>query len=300
MPFVSLTLLILHPASAIINSTVPFGNTSAPTGVGSEPSDPGFDYVGKLNGSTGVYLGYGWVLTANHVGAGTFALDGTNYSYNGVDSHQIGEADLRIFKLSTNPMLAPLQIATTSPTVGTDVVMIGAGRSPVSEETWHVDTDPDPWVWNTSAFPGSDFTASGYTTSSTTKTKRWGTNVVEALDSDFTYSGYSTPMSAIITDFDAGGEATAFESQAVTNDSGSGLFVYNGSAWELAGAIVTVATYSAQPGGASSALFGNLTIALDLVAYAADINSIIIPEPAAGAYLVACVSLLLVTRRRRR
>ena len=90
MPFVGLTLLVLHPASAIINSTVPFGNTSAPTGMGAEPSDPGFGYVGKLNGSTGVYLGYGWVLTANHVGAGTFALDGTNYSYNGVDSHQIG------------------------------------------------------------------------------------------------------------------------------------------------------------------------------------------------------------------
>ena len=214
---------------------------------------------------------------------------------------RLAGADLRIFKLSTNPILAPLQIATTSPTVGTGVVMIGAGRSPVSEEeTWHVDTDPDPWVWNTSAFPDSDVTASGYTTSSTTKTKRWGTNVVEALDSDFTYSVYLTPMSAIITDFDAGGEATAFESQAVTNDSGSGLFVYNGSAWELAGAIVTVATYSAQPWGASSALFGNLTVALDLAAYAADINSIIIPEPAAGAYLVACVSLLLVTRRRRR
>jgi hypothetical protein len=267
--------------------TVPLGNTTAPTGVGDQPTDPGFDYVGKVNGSTGVYIGNGWVLTANHVGAGTFNLDGTNYSYNGSDSYQIGGADLRLFKLSTNPMLAPLTIATTSPSLGADVVMIGAGRSPSSDSTttWYVDVDTDPWIWNTSSFSGFDYLADGYTTTST-RTKRWGTNVVDSVT-----SGY------IITDFDQTG-GTAYESQGVLNDSGSGLFIDNGSGWELAGTIVSVWNYPNQPDGNWSALFGNLTYALDLSAYAAEINSIV-PEPSTSTLLTGLFSLLIINMRRR-
>src|ERR1700734_1830127 len=48
----------------------------------------GWDYVGTVNDASGVYLGNGWVLTAGHVGAGTFVLGsgpaaGTYY-YDGV------------------------------------------------------------------------------------------------------------------------------------------------------------------------------------------------------------------------
>lgn len=301
---ITMLLMLLHPASAIVNLTVPLGNTTAPTGIGGEPIDPGFDYVGKVNGSTGVYIGNGWVLTADHVGAGTFNLDGTNYSYSGT-SHQIGGIDLCLFKLSTNPLLAPLTIATTSPILGADVVMIGAGRSPSSATptTWHVDTDPvdpDPWVWSTSTFPDADTTIDGFITNST-KTKRWGTNVVESVVTDLNYLSYGD-MNAIVTDFDESG-GTAFESQAVTNDSGSGLFVDNGSGWELAGTIVTVGLYSGQPGGnggANNALFGNSTYAIDLSAYASEINSIV-PEPRTAALLLGflCLAFTASARRRR-
>ncbi|MGJ8653893.1 MAG: hypothetical protein ACSHX8_11510 [Opitutaceae bacterium] len=297
----TLLLLGLPRASAIINITDPLGNTAAPTGLGGEPTDPGFDYVGKVNGSTGVYIGDGWVLTADHVGAGTFNLDGTNYSYNGIDSHQIGGADLRLFKLSTNPLLAPLSISTTSPTISDDVVMIGAGRSPSSATptTWHVDTDPDPWVWSTSTFTEADTTIDGFTTTST-KTKRWGTNVIEDTTSTLSYLSY-TDMSAIITDFDQVG-GTAYESQAVTNDSGSGLFIDNGSGWELAGTIVTVGLHSGQPGGnggANNALFGNETYALDLSVYADEIYGLI-PEPRRAAFLLGYLALSAALIRRRK
>jgi hypothetical protein len=290
-------LLLQHSAFGIINMSVPLGNTLSPTGLGSEPTDPGFDYVGKVNGSTGVYLGNGWVLTANHVGTGTFNLDGTNYTYNGVDSHQIGGADLRLFKLSTNPMLAPLTIATVSPTIAADVVMIGAGRSPTSATptTWFVDTTPDPWLWEESYFVDADALLSGFETTST-KTKRWGTNVVEDLET-VSYGTYAA-MDMIVTDFDQVG-GTAFESQAVTNDSGSALFVDNGSGWELAGTIVTVGNYSGQPGGASSAVFGNVTYAIDLSAYATEINSYV-PESGSVAVVMGLVSGLLTTLVRRR
>jgi hypothetical protein len=48
-------------------------NASAPA------SDPGWSYVGQLNGASCVYLGNGWVLTAGHVGEGTVSLNGTAY-----------------------------------------------------------------------------------------------------------------------------------------------------------------------------------------------------------------------------
>jgi len=188
--------------------------------------------------------------------------------------------------------LAPLTIATASPTVGADVVMIGAGRSPTSATptTWHVDTDPDPWVWSTSTFPDADTTIDGLVTNST-KTKRWGTNVVESLESDMIYGSYAE-MSAIVTDFDETG-GTAFEAQAVTNDSGSGLFIDSGSGWELAGTIVNVALYSGQPGGnggAHNALFGNSTYAVDLSEYASEINGIV-PEPRTSVLLMGLLAM---------
>lgn len=296
-----LCALVAVPLFAVVNSTVPLGNTSAPTGLGLEPTDPGFGYVGKVNGSTGVYIGNGWVLTADHVGAGTFNLGGVNYSYDGVNSHQINNVDLQVFKLSSSPLLAPLTISSATPSVNDDVVMIGAGRTPTSSSptTWFVDTDPATWAWSTSIFPEADSIASGFTTTSSSKVVRWGTNVVESIDADISYLSYD-PMDMIVTDFDETG-GTAFESQAVLNDSGSGLFVDNGSGWELAGTIVTVGNHNNQPGGAGSALFGNLTYSVDLSQHAEAIEGYYlapVPEPAAFAMLFGLAALWLMVSRR--
>lgn len=283
----------------VVIATNPLGNTSAPTGTGSEPTDPGFDYVGAVNGSTGVYIGNGWVLTANHVGTGTFNLGGMNYTYNGTDSYQIGGVDLRLFKLSSTPALAPLTISTIAPSDDDEVVIIGAGRTPTSSTptTWYVDTDPVNWVWSTSPFPEADATASGFVASP--KDVRWGTNVVDFIDPGVSYSGYA-PTDMIVTDFDETG-GTDFEAQAVTNDSGSGLFVDYGSGWELAGTIVTVDIYNNQPSGASSALFGNLTYAIDLSQHEEEISDYVfgvVPEPATTALLLGLAAFCLVLRRR--
>ena len=288
-------------SSGLVVASNPLGNRTAPTGVGTEPSDPGFAYVGKVNGSTGLYLGNGWVLTANHVGAGNFNLGGINYNYDGVNSHQIGGVDLRLFKLSTAPAFAPLTLSSVTPSVNDEVVMIGAGRTPTSSSptTWFVDTDPATWVWDTTFFPEADATGSGFKASSP-KVVRWGTNVVDSIAVGVTYSGYS-PMDMIVTDFDETG-GTDFEAQAVTNDSGSGLFVDNGSGWELAGTIVTVDNFNNQPGGASSAIFGNSTDAIDLSQHAAEMESYYlmpVPEPAAFAFILGWGALWLCLKRRR-
>ena len=50
------------------------GNMSAPS------DDPGWNNVGAIGVGGGVYIGYGWVLTANHVGSGDgITLGGVKY-----------------------------------------------------------------------------------------------------------------------------------------------------------------------------------------------------------------------------
>ena len=82
----------------------------------------GWDYVGSIGGASGVYLGNGWVLTAGHVGAGTFILNsgpaaGTYY-YDGVSdpiANSNGTADLTLFQLTSSPDLPALSLATSNP-----------------------------------------------------------------------------------------------------------------------------------------------------------------------------------------
>ena len=50
------------------------GNTTAP------PDDPGFSNVGIVGSGTAVYLGFGWVLTATHVGAGSTLFNNAWYN----------------------------------------------------------------------------------------------------------------------------------------------------------------------------------------------------------------------------
>lgn len=286
---------------AVINFDLPLGNTAAPTGIGFEPSDPGFANVGQVNGSTGVYLGNSWVLTANHVGAGNFSIGGQTYNFNGVDSHQIGGVDLRLFKLSSAPLLPSVPLSNSTPLVGQDTVLIGAGRSPTSNAptTWYVDINSGEWVWSTTDFSQADGTLRGYSTNSGTRVVRWGTNRVEAVLADQSYGSYAA-TDLIYTDFDSSG-ATAFEAQAVTHDSGGGFFIENGGQWELAATIVTVGTYNNQPGGnngANTAVFGNLTYGIDLSQYAEEINAFTaVPESAMVALVLGLFSGLISLRR---
>jgi hypothetical protein len=285
--------LITAKLFAVVNLNLPSGNTSAPTGLGGQPSDPGFANVGQVNGSTGVYLSGGWVLTADHVGAGTFVSNGQSYGYNGVDSYQINGTDLRLFKLSTFPLLPSLNLAASSPSVGSAIVMIGAGRTAQDSLTnWYVDADTSTWTWSEDQFVGADYIFSGFVTDSS-KSVRWGTNTING------FTSYSD-ASAFYTDFSYN-NPTSYEAQAVTHDSGGAIFTQNGTNWELAGTIVAVAPFNGQPGGANNAIFGNYTIAIDLSAHATDINEYLlatIPESSISGTLTALCALFAVLGRR--
>jgi hypothetical protein len=63
----------------------------------------GWDYVGQVNGASGVYLGNGWVLTAAHVSGGDFTLDGITYGMVDGSDESVGSSDLTLFQISSSP-----------------------------------------------------------------------------------------------------------------------------------------------------------------------------------------------------
>src|ERR1019366_9062704 len=91
-------------------------NTTDPFGLGS--SSP-WNYVGTVNGDSGVYLGdYNggyWVITANHVGLGNITLPNGDYTAISGSGMQIGGADLFVYQISSNPGLPNLTLAATAP-----------------------------------------------------------------------------------------------------------------------------------------------------------------------------------------
>jgi hypothetical protein len=222
----------------------------------------GWDYVGTVNGGSGVYLGNGWVLTAGHVGAAPFVLNGTSYavvsgSAQGVLNPGGTAADLALFRLTLWPNLPSLPIATAKPTAfsensaGSSVVMIGYGGG--QGETWGLNTVTQVDVpVQANGFTSTDFEVD------------FGTTTV----------GQGANTSSIRNDF-----------RLVVGDSGGGDFIYDSAAarWTLAG--INEALDDRNNG-----------FLVQLSDYAAQINSVIsVPEPTAAG-LLACGVLALGRR----
>lgn len=293
-------LLLLRPAAyaVVINTVTGDGNTNAPV------DDPGWANVGYINGASGIYLGAGWVLTAAHVGAGNISFSGISYSPLAGSSivltnSTIGRTtntDLLMFQLASTPAgLGPLTLASSAPTLGTGVTMIGAGRDRGDFTKWNVNTNTTPWTWTVTSSVTPN--AAGYQTLDT-NSMRWGTNTVSTANFWVPGTNGSPDVRSFVTTFTDTASASD-EAQAVLGDSGGAVFSKKESGWELSGAIFAVGGYSGQPSAATNAIFGNVTYSADLSYYAPQIMSIV-PEPSTYALVAFSAAALAFARRRRR
>jgi len=226
----------------------------------------------RFGGTSVIYLGRGWVLTARHVGAGIVVFDSQRYSPDPATLTLFGDpnrpADLLLFRLSSHepwPELPMLDIATRPPRAGEPVLMIGNGRNRDERRRVHSPTGQPltGWAWGT------------------TTSKRWGTNRVIGSVQTVVHNGTSTR--AFSTRFDSlyDGGATEHEAQAAEGDSGGAVFARRRandahSEWVLAGVMFTV--NHPFGGSASAAYYGDLTHAVDLSAYRREILAKVRPE----------------------
>ena len=296
-------LMVSGAGGVVISSGDGSGNTSAPG------DDPGWANVGTRGGATAVYLGNRYVITANHVGAGSVVLGGTTYSMEPGTEDRIQNpgglglstnTDLLMFRLNVDPGLPYLPIANASPTIGTDLVMVGRGRNRGAFTMWDIDTGPDPDVWSTTLDGGlADVT--GWTAVDP-KTKRWGENEVENFATVDLGPVHGEVLS-LYTKFDEVG--LTHEAQGTNGDSGGAVFFKEGGIWKLGGIMNAVGTdgtfpYNGSPPGEVASnpypYFGRVTTAADLSRYRAEITSLV-PEPGSLGLLILACSLFGLRRR---
>lgn len=247
--------------------------------------EPVLANIGIRGGLSAIYLGNGVVLTANHVGAGDVTFEGTVYPYVPGSAVRLANvdgsyADLLMFEVYPRPDLPDLDIPVLSPVYGSPLLVAGNGRDRGNPLVW------DP---NGSYSPGP---TGGYAWASSTHVC-WGNNNLEVYPA----GGLVFNTRAFGSFFDAGRPLP--ESQAVTGDSGGGVFTLSLlGEWQLAGVILGIAQYSGQPAGTS--FFGQRTYYADLAYYRPQIDdAVALPEPdrmlAPGAALLGW----LAVRRRR-
>ncbi len=221
--------------------------------------DPGWAHVGSRGGPSAIYLGNGWVLTAEHVGIGEVDFGGVRYA--AVEGSRVqldafgrraAKADLALFQIDPAPDLPVLPLRERSPAVGTRLILIGLGRG-----------RGEPIAWRGHL---------GYRWSEESR-MRWGTNSVHSLP--FDVGRANTLTRCFVVAFDRSG--TRHEAQAAVGDSGGAAFARGRDGWELAGVLFSIGSYPSQ--AAETALFGNVTNVADVSYYREQILRRVAPRP---------------------
>lgn len=255
--------------------------------------------IGQVGSASGIYLGaYGgnyWVLTAAHVGLANLTLGATTYSAVSGSSVRVlngdnSNTDLLLFRISTDPGLPSLSLASTAPANGSTVTMIGSGRvesGPVNY--WQVTVNPGPSndVWTNLGTNPSGANAAGFNQGASIG-QRWGTNTITGSQSYDVGTGTTAALYSTFGGADA---------QGATGDSGGASFYHDGSSWLLMGMLGAIGLFENQP--TDTAISGNITYFADISTYRGFIVSAI-PEPSTWAMWAGLAALGCVAALRRR
>jgi len=286
-------VLFLTLSSFPVQAVILLNKPNNDAGITSDPGTgaPWKNVAQILNSSSnpagsGVYLGNQYLLTANHVTVGSIVIDGQSFS---VDSgfnnggfssgvQQIGTADLKVLRLSSDPELVVAGLVdinlNTSSTLdrNRDVTLIGFGRGRGTEVIGQ------GWNWG----------AGG------TEDQRWGTNTT--LNTIFNDGN----TFLLATEFNDNGIDT--EAALTLNDSGMGMFYEQGPNWFLSGIGVAVdvngssyydrdlLTSGDQP---DKSYFARISTYESQIADALAT----IPEPSSHALLLVALLTLFLARR---
>jgi hypothetical protein len=184
----------------------PSYNTNAPTG---SLTNSGWQYEGQWQQYLGTPIAPTFFLAARHIGGSPgdpFIFNG--FTYTTVANFDDPSTDLRIWQVAqTFPYYAPLYSASNE--VGELCVVIGRGTqrgSLISVEAGRT----NGWMWG-----------------ATDNVQRWGENTVAAV--------YTNGVNDLLlyANFEANGMTN--ECDLSVGDSSGGMFIQNGTTWELAG-----------------------------------------------------------------
>jgi hypothetical protein len=272
-------LLMIDKASAIVVSSkedyVPWPEVPTDMDWGT-PVPLDYDNVGVIGtAATGVYVGYGWVLTAAHIGYGNITLDGTTYSYvNGsvhfienpdIDGLTSPTTDLSLFRLAEIPDLPKLEIAEEEPEVMQDIYYVGNGFKQTGDMVyWNEGTLSEFWGYYLSG--GHELC--------------WGPNNVNSFTSESTDTTgiVVLPSGVDMIGFKSYFSVANLDSQAVPGDSGGATFYQNDEGdWVLGGIISCISKPENTPNG--TVIQGSATYSVALSYYRDQILDIITPVP---------------------
>ena len=242
-------------------------------------SDAGSVYLGWANTVDGPRA---YLLSAMHISlSNSMLINAVSYS---VARQSIGGSDLALLTLTNvdgiMPALPVVNLATTTPSIGTAVVMAGFGQNRVQNATTNA-AIPDA----VSVIDGT-----GYSTSSP-RVLRWGTNSTASVSTsgppvtigNANINGLPTTLFA--TDFNEptnGDWLDSNEAQAVLGDSGGGVFGFDGTLYGIIAAVSGTES--------TDAAFGEKTYFANIATYKTAIDTAIgytlVPEPSTTALLI--------------